>query len=486
MNKRALFLSIGAAFMLLTAVLTFHTLQTPSHQLVSPPSFTQDPAPSAQMAERLSHAIQFATVSGEGSQKQVEFTKLHAFLAQAFPLTFQILKPERVNQSSLLIHVPGLAPEQPAALFLAHLDVVPVEKGTENLWQAPPFSGRIQAGHIWGRGAIDDKQSALALLEAIEAMLKAGIKPKRSIYLAFGHDEEIGGQQGAAAIAKTLQKRKLNCGFSLDEGLVIVPGNMIGMKPPIALIGISEKGYLSVDLSVAQAGGHASMPPAESNIQILAQALVRLQKNPFPARLSAAAQAMFAWLAPEMPGLSKVVLTNLWLFQPLLLKQLSAKPSTSALIHTTVAPTMLVGSPKENILPAQAKATLNLRLLPGDTQAQVLAKLRQKIADPRVKIDPHPGFSSEAAPESEIEGNEFQLLHQTIREVFPEARVAPSLVLAGTDSRHYQKLCKNQYRFQPVYLNTEDLNRIHGSNERIAITAHAQASRFYFKLMQNL
>lgn len=485
MNKKWRSLSwLGLACLLgLLAIIMGNGFALKSRQLKVTPLQPENPAPATDMAQRLAAALQIETIS-RPKQVNPNFKQLEALLKQHFPLSHQQLSPQIINQQGLLLHLQGKNPQEPAVLLLAHLDVVPVESASN--WKYPPFSGKIAGGYIWGRGAIDDKQSALAILEAVEAMVREEKRPERSVYIAFGYDEEIGGVRGAAALAKVLKKQRVECGFSLDEGLAIVPGNMIGLKPPVALIGLSEKGYLSVELTAEQAGGHASMPPQETAVGILARALHHLEKSPFPARLGSTSRAMFQWLAPEMSVPSKWALANLWLFEPLLLKQLAGKPTTNALIRTSMAPTMLQGSPQENILPAQAKAVINLRLLPGDRQSDALTHIQRVIADPRIRVQARPGFSSEAAPESESQNADFELLHRTIRQVFPEVIVAPSLVLAGTDSRHYQSLCKNQYRFQPVYLTAEDLKRVHGANERISITSHAQASRFYLQLLKQL
>ncbi len=487
MNKNRLRLYVGllgiACLLALLTVLLSNGLLLKTRQLKVPVPKAENPAPVQAMAQRLSRAIQIETISNK-NQVNPNFKSLEALLKTSFPLLWQRCSPQIINQHGLLFHFPGKNPQEPTVLLLAHLDVVPVE--SPSAWKYPPFSGTITGGYVWGRGAIDDKQSALAILEAAESLLRQGQRPERSVYIALGYDEEIGGTQGAAYLAKALKKQGVECGFSLDEGLAIVPGSMIGMKPPVALIGLSEKGYLSVELTAKQTGGHASMPPKETSVGILAAALNRLQNTPFPARLGSTSREMFSWLAPEMTGVSKWALANLWLLEPLLLKQLSGKPATNALIRTTMAPTMLQGSPQENILPAEAKAVINLRLLPGDTQKTALDYLKQVIADPRIQIQARSGFSSEAAPESDGKNEDFALLHRTIRQIFPEVVVAPSLVLAGTDSRHYQSLCKNQYRFQPVYLSAEDLKRVHGSNERISIDAHAQASRFYLQLFKKL
>lgn len=442
--------------------------------------------------QRLSEALQAPSVSYQAPtpdqllQAKQAFGQLHQRLKSHFPRAFQQLKTikSKTFGHSLLLQWPGSNVQLKPILWAAHQDVVPVENPQS--WQQPPFSGQLDSQFVWGRGALDDKGSLWAILEAVEAALKAGFQPQHSLYLAFGADEEVSGQ-GAQAMAAHLQAQGVQLEGVLDEGMVVVPGSMMGLQPPVALIGIAEKGYLTVGLKVEAPGGHASMPAQETAVDILAQALTRLRDHPLPARLEGPAAELFDWLAPEMSGLQKWVLANRTLFAPLLLRQLSDKPSTSALIRTSMAPTMLKGSPKENVLAAQAEAVINLRILPGDTPEGILAHFEQAIHDPRVQLIKLSGADSRpASPVSSTQSLFFKQIAQTARAVFPGCLAAPSLVLAATDSRYYQALAENVYRFQPVYLEPEDLDRLHGKDERIAKKAHLTAIQFYQQLLQQL
>jgi len=166
-------------------------------------------------------------------------------------------------------------------LLMAHMDVVPVEAATESSWHQPPFSGRVAEGFIWGRGAMDDKASVMGLLEAVEHLLESGFEPQRTVYLAFGHDEEIGGNSGAAKIAGLLQSRGLELEYVLDEGLNIFNGIVPGISAPVALIGVAEKGYLTLQLTAESPGGHSSAPPEHTAITVISRALQRLEGRPF-------------------------------------------------------------------------------------------------------------------------------------------------------------------------------------------------------------
>ncbi len=440
------------------------------------------------LAERLARAIRFKTVSLQSPQDEreraEEFRRFHAFIEKSFPQTARRLRKETVGGYSLLYTWPGKEPRLKPALLMAHQDVVPADAATESSWSEPPFEGRIADGFIWGRGAMDDKAGVMGILEAVEYLLANGFEPRRTLYLAFGHDEEIGGGAGAAKIAALLRSRGSDLEFVLDEGLNIFDGVIAGIDRPAALVGIAEKGYLSLQLSATGAGGHSSTPPADTAIALLSRALQRLDAHPFPARLSAPAREMFEFLGPEMAWPKKLALANLWLFEPLLKKQLSRSPLTNALIRTTAAPTMLRAGVKENVLPAEAGAVVNLRLAPGDTVAGAAARVRGVIRDPRIAVKPLP-VQIEPSEVSDIDSPSFALLHRTIRQTVPQALVAPALLVAATDSRHYQPLTKNIFRFLPITLRPGDVQRYHGVNERIAIDDYARCVAFYVQVIRN-
>ena len=239
------------------------------------------PAPEAvAVAERLGGAIRFQTIASrdDPDANAAEFRKLHDYLQQRYPKAHAALKRELVGGYSLLYTWPGTDAAAKPILLLAHQDVVPVSPGTESKWEVPPFSGEVKGGYIWGRGSWDDKGNLIAQMEAVEMLVASGFKPRQTIYLAFGHDEEISGLRGAVEIAKLLQSRNVKLDFVLDEGLLITEGIMPGLQKPAALIGIAEKGFLSMVLKVPATPGHSSMPPpkGESAIAMMSAALRRL------------------------------------------------------------------------------------------------------------------------------------------------------------------------------------------------------------------
>jgi carboxypeptidase PM20D1 len=437
---------------------------------------------------RLSEAIRLRTVS-HPDPDQVDgeaFLALHRLLEEGFPRVHRALEREVLGEYSLLYTWRGTDAHRPPILLLAHLDVVPVESKTEQAWAHPPFSGDVASGFIWGRGTLDDKGSALAILEAVESLLASGFRPDRTVLLALGHDEEVGGRRGAATIASRLRTRGDRPAFILDEGSAITRGVVPGVTPPAALVGVAEKGYLSVELTAETAGGHSSMPPPQTAIGVLCTAIHALETNPMPASLDGPVYQMFLSLAPEMPFAQRMAFANLWLFGGMVERKLSSLTGPNAVLRTTAAATMFAGGVADNVLPGRARAVVNFRIKPGDRVADVLDHVRRTVADDRVGIRPLEGTNiEEPSPVSSTESEGYDLIRTTIRQVIPDAVVAPSLVVAATDTRHYQGLKSPTYRFLPVTLGPDDLRRIHGTDERIRVDDYLRSIRFYALLIRN-
>lgn len=486
MIKRVLWVLAGLVA-LLVAVLAVNTLRQGSRQL-NVPAVTPVAVDEKGVAERLGGAIRFQTIASrdDPDANAAEFRKLHDYLQQRYPKAHAALKREVVGGYSLLYTWPGTDPAAKPILLLAHQDVVPVSPGTESKWDVPPFSGEVKNGYIWGRGSWDDKGNLIAQMEAVEMLVASGFKPRQTIHLAFGHDEEISGLRGAVEIAKLLQSRNVRLDFVLDEGLLITEGIMPGLAKPAALIGIAEKGFLSMVLKVPATPGHSSMPPPKgtSAIGMMSAALRRLDDEQLPGGIRGVAHELFATLAPEMGGFQRVALSNLWLFGPVVQAQLEKGASTNALLRTTTALTVMKAGNAENVIPGMAEAVVNFRLLPGDTIASVTGHVRQKAGSDRFELIALPG-AAEASPVSPTASPSYQLINRTMRQLFPDVLVAPGLMVAATDSRHFTHLSDHVYRFSPVRAKPEDLSRFHGTNERIATANLAEVVRFYFQLLQN-
>jgi carboxypeptidase PM20D1 len=476
----------------LLVVVVGRTFLLPSKQ-IGPLPFTPETVDSQQAAKSLSGSIAFPTISWEGGgtdeQKkstQDAFAGLHAYLEKSFPHVYAKLEHETIGENNLVFTWKGSDPSLKPILLMGHQDVVPVEAGTEGKWTRPPFSGDIADGFIWGRGALDDKMTVVGLLQSVDLLLSKSFQPKRTIYMAFGQDEEIGGQEGAEKIARTLKSRGVQLEFVLDEGGFVSRGLVPGVSARVAMIGSSEKGYLSLEFSVEKPGGHSSVPPSESSIGILAAAIRRIEKHPMPAHVHGPVGEFLEYAGGSASFPMRLVFTNLWLFGPVVQKILESSPDSNATLRTTAALTIFQAGTKDNVMPSRAKAVVNFRLLPGDTIASVMEHVRKVVNDPRVKMQPLPGEPpSEASPRSSAQSPEFHLMQRTLAQVYPDAVVAPFVFVGATDSKHYAPLTPNIFRFSPMVLESEDVSRIHGTNERIGVDNFTRMIEFYCQLMRN-
>ena len=484
--KKILFALVAALVVVATVVLV-RTARLTSGQLEVEP--VAEMAVNAQAAAgRLAQMLRFRTLSHEDPAMfdRNEFLALHDFFQREFPRVHAALTREVVGGYSLLYTWKGQ--DEDAALkpvlLMGHMDAVPVEPGTQQDWSYPPFAGRIAGGFVWGRGAMDDKAAVLAILEAVEMLLAEGFEPRRTVYLAFGHDEEIGGTGGAAAVASRLESQRVELDWVLDEGGAVFEGLLPGVHHPVAMVNVAEKGYVNFELTVDSPGGHSSMPPPHTAVGVLSDAIRKLEVNPMAASLAGPTRAMLETLAPEMTFFSKVGLANLWLFEGLVHRRLAKQLRTNALIRTTTAATIFQSGVKANILPTRARAVVNFRIRPGETIQGVHQHVRSVIADDRVQIramEDGRGPSRVSGPDSEG----FRVVERTIREVFPNALVVPGLLTGGTDSVHYAKLTANIYRFSPQVFQPADLARLHGINERTSVAGFADQIRFFAQLIRN-
>lgn len=480
---KRLLLLLGALLVLLIGVVVVRTA------LYDAPEVRVDAASPiavrAGAAERLAGAIRFPTISHADSAAfdSRAFEALHAYLAASFPRVHSELRRETVATHSLLYTWPGSNPSLKPILLMGHLDVVPIEPGTEAGWEQPPFSGQVADGFIWGRGAIDNKFTVLGTLEAIEMLLAEGFRPARTIHLAYGHDEEVGGTRGARSIAAVLQQRGIQLEMVLDEGGVIGNGLLPGVESPTALVGIAEKGFATVELSVESPGGHSSVPPSETSIGILAAAVAKLEDNPMPARLERPTRELFGRIGPRFPLAQRAAFANLWLTGPLVLRKLAATPTTNAMVRTTTAVTMFEAGTKENVLASHARAVVNFRVLQGDSSADVIDHVRDVVDDPRVRTRLAGAFLAEPSAVSSSASERFATLERSIRSVAPQVVVAPYLVVVVTDARFYQELTDNVFRFMPVTLGAPDVARMHGTNERVAVADYERAIRVYRQII---
>ena len=484
--KRIIGVTVLVLVLVLTAVALERTFTFPSRQPQAAP-VPLEPLDTAALAQRLAGALRFKTVSYQDSSQfdAREFDGFQLYLRTTFPRLHAALKLEKVNGYGLLYEWTGSDPNRQPIVLLAHQDVVPVESGTESRWTEPPFEGRIAGGYVWGRGALDDKGSLVGILEAVEHLVAAGTKPRRTVYLAFGYDEEVGGRRGAARIADLLASRNVHPELVLDEGGALANGLVAGISAPVALIGIAEKGYVTVGLTAQAEGGHSSMPPDETAVGILAAAITRLEHQQMPRAIRGPTAAMFDFLGPEMPFGPRLVMANRWLLGGILARKFGATPQGNAMLRTTTAPTVLQAGVKENVLPSSARALVNFRILPGDSVGSVVEHVRRAVHDARISVEPLQETMSDPSGVTSVDAEPFQLLARTIRQVVPEAVVTPWLVVGATDSRHYARLTPNVLRFVGAAIGKDDLRRVHGTDERVGVQAYAVAVRFYIQVLKN-
>ena len=479
--KRILRLLVWLIIMLLVIIviktLLFKSLQVQTEK-VSISSFGNE------SIDHLSQAVRFPTVSYSATSPvdTMAFTGYIDFITRTYPKINQKLTREVFNNFSLLYTWKGKNSSLKPMILMAHMDVVP--PGDTTSWVKKPFSGENDGKYIWGRGTLDDKAAMISILEAVEKLLAEGYEPERTVYLSFGHDEEISGARGAGTIANTLKERGIEAEYVLDEGLAITKGMVPMMKKPVALIGTSEKGYLSVKLTVEMAGGHSSTPEKESAVIVLNKAIYNLVNKQMKPKITGPVKDFIRYIGPEMPFYARAIFANKWLFNGIILNVYQVSGSGNALVSTTTAPTMIQAGIKDNVIPTRAEAVVNFRILSEETSDDVLKHIENVVSDKRVKIIPLEEGKSEPAPVSPTGVKGFLNIFTVLRQIYPEAIVAPTMMLGSSDSRHFIILTKNIYRFAPIVVNSEDMARIHGLNERTAIEDFLRGIGFYYRLIQ--
>lgn len=430
----------------------------------------------------LSDAIKIKTISNVDTDKVDwdAFRQLHALFEERFPLVYQHLQCEEVSLASLLFTWKGKNPALEPIALLAHQDVVPVAAGTEQDWKYPAFDGVDDGEFIWGRGALDMKNHLIAVLESVESLLAEGFQPERTVYLCFGHDEEIvaAPTSGAASIAELLASRGVHLDSVIDEGGAILNlqvGKLLNKR--LAGVGVAEKGYADYRISVTAKGGHSSQPPAHTAVGALAEVIRDIEGHPFPAKMPAFVYDLFQKIGKNVSYPARLVTCNLWLFKPLILAIMKRIPPAASLIHTTTAVTMASGSPAANVLPQKASVTVNFRMMPGVSIADVEAHIRKCVRNKEIEVEYLKG--KEASKVSPTDSRAFRILEEICTRSDADMIVAPYLVMGGTDAYHYEAVCDNIYRFAPFVMDTQLLLSTHGTNERIPIACMEDALKFF-------
>jgi carboxypeptidase PM20D1 len=481
---KKIFLSFFVVVLVVLAIVIFRAATLFQYQQAEPASgISEIDLDEGQAVRRFSRALTFRTISHDDRSNfdAGAFLEFHDFLESAYPLIHAKASRTTINDYSLVFHLPGSNPSLEPVLFMGHMDVVPVEEISRDQWSYPPFSGSVQDGVIWGRGSVDDKYTVIALMEALELLLAEDIRPDRSIYFAFGHDEEVGGKDGARRVAEYFQDQGITFDYVMDEGGAVVEGMMEGLDGPLAVIGVSEKGYVNLVLTVNSPGGHSSQPPDQTAVGILSRAVVRVEDSPFPASLDHIFMT-FEAIGSGMPVGKRLAMSNLWQLSPVVESVMLKNEGDAAGIRTTTAATMISGSPKSNILPTRATAVINFRILPGETIESVEQRVIDLVDDERVTITHEYGVNP--SPVSPTGSRGFELISKTIRGMDENILVAPYMVRGGTDAKYFYQVSPNVYRFMMLRMNPEAMKYVHGIDEHVAVEDYLEAVRFYYHLIR--
>lgn len=475
----------GAALVAAGSVIGYRTVTFASAGNEAGESITLAAAPAFDIraaAANLGQAIRFQTISNQNKADNdiAQWDRFHLWLQATYTAMHSKMKREIVGGHTLVYQWEGSDPTLKPIILMAHQDVVPVSEGTEKDWKYPPFAGQLAENAVWGRGAVDDKGALIGLFEAFEALAKSGFAPKRGIYLVSGHDEEVGGT-GAKAAADLMATRGVKALFTIDEGSAIVRDAPV-VNGPAIMIGVAEKGYATLRLTAKAPGGHSSMPPSETGVVNLAKAIVAINESPFPPELKGPGVEMIKALAVRGDTLTKMAAANEWAFAGVTLRTVGKSPSGAAMFHTTIAPTMLQGSPKENVLPQTATALINYRIAPWNTSADVMARAKAAVGMLPVTLD-WVNPPREPSPVSSTKSQGWSLIKAAAQVQAPGAPVAPYLVVAGTDSRSFSGLSEDVYRFMPAHFTIKETGMIHGTNEHITTENLSRMINFYAQLI---
>lgn len=437
--------------------------------------------------ERLQALVRIPTVSHRDPAlvDTAAFDDFLATLETSFPLLHRTLEQTRIGSHGLLFcwRSRRYAETERPVVLMAHLDVVPVDEDAP--WQHPPFGAEVHEGAVWGRGTLDDKGSLVAICEAVEQLIADGFRPQQDLWLSFGCDEEVFGDSAALAVAH-LRERHVRPWFVLDEGGAIAHEAFPGVARPVGVVGVTEKGATSLTLTVEGRGGHASTPVRNGPTTRLARAILRLERSPFPASTPAPTLELLRRIAPHAPLPLRPVLARADRITPVLTRALvAAGPETAAMTRTTVAVTTLSGSPALNVIASSATAGVNIRVMTGDTVADVVDHVRHTIRDDEVRIDVvESGEPSPVSPYADDAA--FTLIEDTISAVYPDAIPAPYVMMAATDSRHFTAISDRVYRFAPFRMSRAQREAIHSYDEHLGVDDYLAGVGWYRRLIEGL
>jgi carboxypeptidase PM20D1 len=474
MFKKIFFFLLLAALGL-TAVLLFNTFRFPA--ATQPQKAIKVSGISDSVAQHLSEAIQIKTVSFGDTLAidTAEFVKFRSFLEKTYPLVHTQLPRMIFSEFSYVFTWKGKDTSLAPYVLMAHMDVVPVEAVAESKWTVPSFSGKIINDTIWGRGAVDDKASVVGIFEAVEQLLKESHQPQRTVYLCFGHDEEITGRRGAAKIAEWFKQQNIKPQLVVDEGGMVDTEKFKKTGRPVAVIGVGEKGYCNIDLTVEIPGGHSSMPATETAIDVLNKAISKIRATQMPGRLTPPVQEMLGRIAAVDGFVTKLGVSNQWLLGGAVIGMMEKDKQTNAMVHTTLVPTIVKAGIKDNVIPTVAKATFNSRILPGETSDDVVAFVKKVVNDERVQVKKQTISLFEPSSFTSTSHPMFLKVEEAIYKTVPDVHITPYLLVGATDSRYFRPFSDAVLNFAPM----RDAKGYHGIDERIAVNDLKDMVFFY-------
>ncbi len=445
--------------------------------------YTPRPVDTTALAAKMARAIQIPTRSlvGECKHDGVYFEEFHQYLAQDFPLVNRAAQKTVINDYSIVYKFEGRDSTLAPGAFAAHIDVVPAP-GAER-WTYAPFSGTIAGGYVYGRGAQDMKSTLVALMEAMEQLLAEGFRPERDIYFCFGHDEEVPTVDGALAIANWFDEQGIRLEFLIDEGGTLVDGTLAKLDHVFALVGICEKGYVDMKLTVEKDGGYGSLPVRPTAVAKLSKAFIKLEKKPMKPKVTPALKLTLKTIAPYLPKKYRGIAANPGFWVPLAMPFLTKIPLTNTMVATTFTPTMLQASSLQNVIPHEVTGNINTRIISGYTREDVKEYMEKVVGDD-VAVSYELG--SDPTPMSDVNSIHYKRLTESIVSVYPLTVPIPYMFIANTDSRYYRRVCDNIFLFTPFVLTPEDQKRIHGVDERCSVAGLGQAAHFFIKCIEEL
>ncbi len=428
--------------------------------------------------ERLAQLIRCKTVSSRDPAMvdEAEFEKFRALLVKMFPRVHETCTREVIN-GGLLYRWAGKTDRDPGIL-MAHYDVVPAD---ENGWNVDPFAGIVKDGSLWGRGTLDTKCSLFGILEAAEKLIGEGFVPAHDLYFSFGCDEEVEGK-AVHAIVETLKARQIHPAFVLDEGGTIVTDFLPGLKTPLAVIGVGEKGQVDLELTLRGKSGHAAYPPRHTLIGRMSKVIQRVEKKQFKMKMTEPVKQLIDVLGRTLPFPIRIILANTGFFMPLIKLACRFVPIGSALMRTTIAFTQAQGSKASNVLPDRVTAVANFRLAEGETVEGVVEHVRKAA---RCKeLETHVLKGNLPTSNSPADGPHWQRIKNAVHATWPDTLVAPYLMFMCSDSSQFCEICDKVYRFSPMVCTNEQVASIHSNNEHITTENITQIIEFYEYLIR--